>query len=265
MLSFSDLFPQLRDCPKDYKVHLATFSGTDPLDEFINDKFKEWQERQSKRNFRRKYIISFIAFERDEWLFAGIYKTLGCNRINKYFDYDTQLIESNNDLIGRLIIRYKRPSRQSYPFLENCMKDFQISRILKEKYSLEEFPGYDNTIVDYSKLQTIIRNCYPTWYTALKNIKGVYLITDKTNGKHYIGSASGEEAFWSRWTDYVRNGHGDNEELKKVISEKGIKYAQNFQFSILEISSKTDRNDILKREEHWKKALMTREYGSNKN
>lgn len=66
-------------------------------------------------------------------------------------------------------------------------------------------------------------------YSVTKR-KRVYVITDKSNGKHYVGSAYGEYAFWSRWAQYAENGHGGNIELKKIIKERGIKYAQNFQF-----------------------------------
>jgi hypothetical protein len=266
MLSFNDLFPEVKNNETDYKIHLATVSGTDPLDEFIRDKFKEWQERQSKRNFERKYLISFISFGTDEWLYAGIYKKLNCEFRNNFYFYDTELLDINTDLIGRLIIKFRKSFRQSYPYLENCINNFQISQILKEKYSIEEFPGYENILIDFSKLQTIIQKNYPSWYTALKNIKGVYLITDKSNGKHYVGSAYGEYAFWSRWANYSENGHGGDIELKNIIRQNGFDYAKNFQFSILEIcSAKTDNSVIISREQFWKRVLITRDFGFNKN
>lgn len=105
-----------------------------------------------------------------------------------------------------------------------------------------------------------------SWYTALKNIKGIYIITDKSNGKHYVGSAYGEYSFWSRWAQYSENGHGENIELKKIIEENSINYAQNFLFSILEIRSAiTADKEIIEREQHWKNILLSREFGYNKN
>lgn len=95
-------------------------------------------------------------------------------------------------------------------------------------------------------------------------MKGVYIITDKSNGKIYVGSAN--ESFWSRWSLYVRNRHGGNKKLKRIIDKKGPDYASNFQFSILETRSKiTDDKVIIKREEHWKEVLKSREFGYNEN
>jgi len=267
MIKFLDIFAQLKSNLTDYKVHLATgLKDNDPLIAFLQDNFKEWQEAQSKKNFERKYIISLISYDDNEWLFAGVFKSLGCEWVNNRYEYDTELLEINTDLIGRLIIRYEKKFRQSYPYLENCIDNFHISQILKEKYSIIEFPGYEKTIINFNYLQTIIRKNDTTWYTALQNVKGVYVITDKSNGKHYVGSAYGEYAFWSRWAQYSENGHGGNIELKKIIEEQGINYAQNFQFSILEIrSTMTDDAEIIEREQHWKNVLMTKEYGYNKN
>ncbi|MGB4291590.1 MAG: GIY-YIG nuclease family protein [Bacteroidales bacterium] len=267
MIKFVDIFPQVKSNLTDFKVHLATGQNdNDPLIAFLQDNFKEWQEAQTKKNFERKYIISLIAYDDNEWLFAGVFKSHGCKWINNRYKYDTELLEINNDLIGRLIVRFEKKFRQSYPYLENCIDHFYISQILKEKYSVIEFPGYEKTIIDFKYLQTIIGKKDKTWRTALSNVKGIYLITDKSNGKHYVGSARGEYSFWSRWAQYSENGHGDNIELKKIIEERGINYAQNFQFSILEIrSSTTDDNEIIEREQYWKNVLMTKEYGYNKN
>ncbi len=52
----------------------------------------------------------------------------------------------------------------------------------------------------------------------------------------------------------------------KIIDEKGLEYASNFQFSILEVRSKiTDDEEIIKREAHWKNILKSRELGYNEN
>lgn len=42
----------------------------------------------------------------------------------------------------------------------------------------------------------------------------MYLITDSSNGKKYVGSATGENMIWGRWKDYIANGNGGNIELK---------------------------------------------------
>jgi len=101
------------------------------------------------------------------------------------------------------------------------------------------------------------------WRTALENQKGVYLITDVSNGKRYVGSAYGENMILGRWLSYVRTGHGGNVGLKDMTFEH-IK--QNFRYSILDIyKSSTDDKVIINRESWWKEVLLSREYGYNKN
>ena len=81
-----------------------------------------------------------------------------------------------------------------------------------------------------------------------------------------MGAAYGKDSFWSRWSLYAENGHGGNKNLKKIIVEKGIGYASNFQFSILETRANiTDDEEIIKRETHWKEVLKSREFGYNEN
>jgi hypothetical protein len=79
------------------------------------------------------------------------------------------------------------------------------------------------------------------WHGALANIKGVYLITDTTTGKHSVGSATGDDGLWQRWCSYTDNGHGGNKDLRKVLKEEGPEYKANFQYSILEIADTTPR------------------------
>ena len=63
-------------------------------------------------------------------------------------------------------------------------------------------------------------------------------ITDSSNGKKYVGSATGENMIWGRWKDYIANGNGGNIELKSLDFE----YIQkNFRYSILEIYKSTIR------------------------
>lgn len=272
MLNLIDLFPKIEK--EKYKIHFAIgrLNRKEPLYALIKNEFKEWQEYQNNKNFERDYIFSLIFYETNEWIFGGIYKRLNVeysyddkNKKN-YYKYSTELIPINEELIGRLIIKYKKEFRQSYTLFENQFSDLIISEILKEQYKIEQFPGYEKVKIDYNLLKEIIKINEKSWKTALQNIKGIYLIADKSNGKHYIGSAYGNEAFWNRWSEYAKNGHGNNIELKKIIEEKGLNYAENFQYSILEIRSYIiDDEIILEREKYWKDILLSREFGYNEN
>lgn len=260
------------DIPKNkfnkYKLHLAIgpTEKKEPLYELFKGNFKSWQEWQNRKNFERDYIFSLIYYNRDEWVFGGIYRQRGAEKIGNRFKYDTELLEAYSNLIGRLIIRFRRPGRQSYLNLEKWADKLEVIEILRKPYSVGPFPGYENVIIDFNLLKTIIEKEEPSWKAALSSVKGVYIITDKSNGKIYVGAAYGDDSFWSRWSLYAKNGHGGNRELKKIIDEKGMEYASNFQFSILEVRSPvTDKDEIIKREMHWKNVLKSREFGYNEN
>jgi len=142
----------------------------------------------------------------------------------------------------------------------------EVLEILRKTFTVKEFPGYENVLVDFDLLKFIIDRGEPVWKTALSSVKGVYIVTDKNTGKIYVGSAYGKNSFWSRWSLYIKNGHGGNKELEAIIREKGLEYASNFQFAILEVRSKiTDDEIIIKRETHWKNVLKSREFGYNEN
>jgi hypothetical protein len=253
-----------------YKIHFAigdkANNRAEPLSAYRNNTFKEWQERQSKKNFERDFIISLIYYKTDQWLFGGVYKSNGCTlREGKYY-YDTELLDIHQDLIGRVVLIYKKPFRQSYPLLKTCYADLVIAEILEKPSMIEAFPGYNNVNIDYEDLQTIIKTEEPTWKNALSIMKGIYLIVDKSNGKHYVGSATGEERLWSRWSGYINNGHGNNTGLKELIKYKGSDHVKSFKFSILEIAGINIAEDlILQREAFWKEVLLSREFGYNNN
>jgi hypothetical protein len=269
MLKMTELFPELLSELSAYKVHMASSpqAENNPLHAFFRGEFKQWQERQTKKNFERPYILSLIYYRATDWLYAGIYKSKSSVCVNNnHYQYDTELTDIKKDLIGKLVISFDKNFRASYLLLEKHYQELYLSEIMKERLSILPFPGYENVNLDYSTLKTIIKNEDLSWKTALKSIKGVYLITDKNNGKLYVGSVYGKEAFWTRWSQYVYTGHGNNVDLRKLLQEKGEAHLQNFNFSILEIRSFiTDDLEILQREIYWKDVLLTREFGYNRN
>lgn len=254
----------------DYKMHLACWNGKhQPLDVFVRSKeeWEGWQRyRDKKDNFNRKYIFALIDFypESDIWLFGGIYEVTARSTRS----YKVKLEESSKELIGRLKIRFKRPGRAKAVKLEKYYNKLILSEILKGCYTEEEFCGYENINHNFRSIENIIKTNKPDWKAALTSIKGVYLITDKSNGKRYVGSAYGDSGIWSRWACYAGTGHGWNDELTKLVEEKGIGYARsNFVFALLEYRSmKADDKTIIEREKYWKEVLLTRgQYGYNRN
>ena len=146
--------------------------------------------------------------------------------------------------------------------LENQIEKIRILELKREIVKVE-FPGYDKVNVSWQELASFINA--EAWSTALKNQKGIYLITDVKTGKRYVGKASGDNMLLGRWQNYISSGHGGNIELKKIDFEY-IK--ENFRYSILEIfKESTDDSLIDSRESWWKDLLLTRDkrFGYNDN
>ena len=113
-----------------------------------------------------------------------------------------------------------------------------------------------------------MRNSRPDWKAALASVKGIYLISDVTTGKRYIGSAYGDGGVWSRWCEYVATGHGGNIELRALAHDPTLDYCRrSFRFALLEYRPSSTPDDVVVgREARWKRILLTRgEYGLNKN
>jgi hypothetical protein len=252
-----------------YKIHFASDpSGlSSPLSAFFEGKFQEWQDTQRGLNFQCDTILSLIKIDNDYWLFAGVYRPLSVEKIaESYYRYHTELLPNQNDLIGRVIVKFRRIFRNSYVWGHRYGDQLEIAEIRSERMSIREFPGYNKVIISYRELQLIINQNEPGWKSALSNVQGIYLITDNANGKNYVGSAYGIGGLWSLWENYALNCHGGNCELQNLIEENGKIYADNFQFSILEIADMhMGRDMISEREQYWKNALLSKRYGYNSN
>ncbi len=145
--------------------------------------------------------------------------------------------------------------------IEELLKTMTFYQTLEDTFDNDLFPGYENVNSSWRDLSRVIEK--DTWKTALKNQKGVYLITDISNGKMYVGKASGEEMKLRSWQSYIKSGDGGNIELEK-LSFDHIK--TNFKFSILDIYKSTIGDKIISdRETWWKENLQTRKFGYNKN
>jgi len=142
--------------------------------------------------------------------------------------YETVLTEKGEEFIGRLVIRYKKEFRQSYVYCERYIDQFETIETRREKYQVEEFPGYENVNISFDTLRLIVETEDRSWKTALSNVKRVYLIADTTNRKLYVGAAYGEENFWQRWSTYAKSGHGNNSEFKVLFDSHGFGCFKNF-------------------------------------
>jgi len=126
---------------------------------------------------------------------------------------------------------------------------------LRREFKEPEFPGFLNFIRPLSEVELVPAS----WITVLKEAKGVYLLTCPKTKELYVGSASGEEGFWSRWCQYIANNHGGNVLLKN-------REYSDFQVSILEVAGTAATvGEVLEMEKRWKWKLQSREMGLNRN
>lgn len=272
VIKVNDLF-RIEDA-RLYKFHAARWNGEEqPLDVFVGNR-EEWLEWNTWRNprneFNRKFIFSLMDFYHDNntWLFGGIFQVVGRGTEVYTYSYQIEEVSQYSPYVGRLKIDLERPSRGRAFRLENYLGDMVVSEILQQPYSGEAFPGYEYINHDFSALRMVFETERPDWKAALQNVKGVYVITDKSNGRRYVGSAYGDSGIWARWSCYIGTGHGWNDELTKLIGQKGEGYAvENFRMSLLEYRPmRTDDSAIIEREGFWKEVMLSRgKHGYNKN
>ncbi len=136
-----------------------------------------------------------------------------------------------------------------------------------ENASKIPFVGFENFIKSYDELSEIIEDdwTYSEWHAAFKSVYAVYLIVDTENGKQYVGSASGNDGLFGRWSCYVATQHGGNKLMKEAICSHPERY-HAFQFSILQVLPKTFTKDQVNAvENRWKKKLLSKQFGMNDN
>ncbi|MGF1719156.1 GIY-YIG nuclease family protein [Vibrio kyushuensis] len=205
--------------------------------------------------------VGFLKIEGNKWLLFHIGRVIKDLNVLSGVGYEYENIPEYEKYCGRLVIDFKNRSQTMIRKARSVIGECRVQEILSDDFNNDVFPGYENVRLSWHDLKAVI--CKDNWSTALQNQKAVYLITDKSNGKMYVGSASGKHMLLGRWQAYVKSGHGNNVGLKELpISH--IK--NNFEYSILDIfKSTTDDNVILKREAWWKKTLNTRMFGYNRN
>jgi len=160
------------------KVHLAVRSGEDnPLDLYLAETFDEWQAWQTKKNFERKYIVSLVQLPgSDRWMLVGGYKSIESRYVAEKdcYIYETEIIPALDALSGRLIVLFKRSGRQSYLNAENWAENMLVEALLPNKMVVEDFQGYNQSLVSKSKLDIIVQQNLESWCSALSNVSGVY-------------------------------------------------------------------------------------------
>jgi len=248
------------------------------------DLFSAYQQTQSEMAeqvlTQAEYLASFIGHEPGEALFVGLYKvgrshSLTFNQFWKVRSFrelgklgmmgfvkgtrhsclwfDLQLTEIYQEWRGKLIIGWPPPERAWCRWANR--NEFPVKAILPESLLVREMPPAEELTLAWNEL----KNLPSSWKSALAQWRGVYFILDRSDGKSYVGSAYGRDNIYSRWSNYAARGHGGNKQLRGRKPE-------NFLFSILErVSPDMVPEEVIQKENHWKKRLHTREFGLNDN
>lgn len=222
-----------------------------------------------------RYWVVFIADGRRRSRLWGVFENHGeqvAERTGMTRFFDLRLSPFLASLRERLVVEWDNPrswhrsahsaSAAAMPVLEIADRD----RI--------PFPGFDGVLLTYHQLQDMVGDPrYADWRAALSEVQGIYLITDSSDGKQYIGKADGTERIFGRWEVYARDGHGGNIALRELTQAGAAAnlggsadHARHFVFSILRVfGPSTPSTEVNAAESHYKAALMTRRFGLNRN
>jgi len=235
--------------------------------DIVNNQWLFWRSKQ-RYFYVGQIAICLLKLSYDTWLLTTIKKVTKELNIHDGINYEGEELEEYKSYFGRVVIKYRKTFQQQGRYYGEICDDLEVQQILPTIFDGDDFPGYDKVRLSYRQLESVLNRGKRDWIAALENQKAVYLITDKENGKMYVGSATSDYGMLlQRWRSYVANGHGGNKELIELVNEKGYEYIKaNFQYSILEnYNAKVDDKIILERESWWKETLQTRKYGYNSN
>lgn len=271
MIKLNDLLKLSEEQIKRTKIRFNVPSDKEnPIELFknnpdvINKKWLYW--RKKKRYFKEGEIaICLVKIQEDKWLLTTIDTVETELNVVDGVNYMGEPLVDYVPYFGRTIISYHKKFQNSTRHFSDVIDELEVSQILPDIFDDDGFPGYDRVNLSYAQLKNIIERGKTDWISALENQKAVYLITDTNTGKLYVGKASAEEGMLlDRWKAYVKNGHGNNTELKRIVDTKGLDYIKkHFRYSILEnYNAKVDDAIILKRESWWKEILQTRKFGN---
>lgn len=235
--------------------------------DIVNNQWLFWRSKQ-RYFYVGQIAICFLKLSYDTWLLTTIKRVTKELNIYDGINYEGEELEEYKSYFGRVVIKYRKTFQQQGRYYGEICDNLEVQQILPTIFDGDDFPGYDKVRLSYRQLESVLNRGKRDWIAALENQKAVYLITDKENGKMYVGSATSDYGMLlQRWRSYVANGHGGNKELIELVNEKGYEYIKaNFQYSILEnYNAKVDDHIILERESWWKETLQTRKYGYNSN
>ena len=228
---------------------------------------EEYQAVQAREVFEvRGHVASFVVTPppRNETLFIGLYEVRGVGKcetgrrdpisgadVSGYHRYELVYDGRLDEYKGRLAVDWGRGTRT---WVQLAVRQPKPVRALCDQDD-PPFPGFSQLCVDVERVPTLAAS----WQDRLREVKGIYVLVDKDTGDQYVGSAKGEDSLWGRFADYARTGDGGNVELKH---RRGAQY----QIGVLQVVDTSFPDYRIEEiEGWWKRKLMSRELGLNRN
>ena len=230
-------------------------------------------EKVEKAFLRATHVASFIGHTPGKALFIGLFK-IGQNKelsFKQYWEIPAhQELKSKFGMIGfgrkrpsvlrfdlpatsiyaewkgKLIVRWPPPERSWWRRAHKNV--LGVEAIVEQSVLTAAMPPWNEMVFDWNEIEIL-----PTsWRAVLSQWRGFYLIFDKSDGKFYVGSASGTENILGRWMNYATSQHGGNRLLKS-------RDPMNFSFSMLErVSPDMTSENVVRLENTWKQRFLAR-------
>lgn len=247
--------------------------------------FDAYQAIQSDALFDCDVVVAFEAMQKRQARLIGVYQVLGKRPAQasdlpagirglslKTTDlfYELQRLDAFDPLSDRVIVDWGPAGIAWHQWLNDGSgvngRDKPVIG-LQEAGFMGPFPGYADLMLSFADLQRLVRHPdhNPEWHARLKAIRAIYLIQHRSSGRLYVGSATGSEGLWGRWSDYANTRHGGNQGLIELLNEDPLAH-QDFVYSILRaLPGNTAQEEVLRYESFEKNKLGTRVHGLTRN
>lgn len=201
-------------------------------------------EVRSYRTITTRECIARPAHQ--ELMSLGMVGIKASDQRSHVLDFDLKTLDWHRDWSGRLIIGWPPPDRSWWRWADRNV--FPVEAISVESLLAKQMPGWDELVLNWHELSVLPAS----WGAALSQWRGIYLITDQSDGRQYVGSAYGAENILQRWREYGRTGHGGNKHLRQ-------RNPSNFRFAILQrLSPDLEDAEVIRAESNWKDRLQSR-------
>lgn len=165
--------------------------------------------------------------------------------------FTLQLCDQLIELKGRLVVTWPPPALSWARWAD---RDFLVYALNENSALVTKTGRWEDVTVTYAEL----RQRVVMWEHDLARWRGIYYIFDTKRNAGYVGSASGQDNIWQRWTRHAEVG-GDAEGFHGHDPDGLV-------FTILEpVSPSTPKKAVELLEANWKRRLHTTTHGLNRN